>query len=94
MLSNKEYYAPVLDDGEMFEETKDKFDASTTNQNPQEAHTSDEPQASNDEAAGKDCMTSAWLLVVSPIRWSAANVTLSTGVSAVMGDADNAIAYL
>ena len=53
MLSNKEYYAPVLDDKELFEESKEKFDASTTNQNPQEASTSDEPQASTDGAEGK-----------------------------------------
>ena len=52
MLSNKEYYAPVLNDKELFEESKEKFDASTTNQNPQEASTSDEPQASNDGAEG------------------------------------------
>lgn len=52
MLSNKDYYAPVLDDKELFEETKDKFDASATNQNPQEAASSSDASASNDDAEG------------------------------------------
>ena len=50
MLSNKEYYAPVLEDKELFEESKNKFDAAPSNENPQEASTSDENQGTTDEA--------------------------------------------
>lgn len=52
MLSNKEYYAPVLDDKELFEETKNKFDAATSSENPEEASTSEENQGAADEAGG------------------------------------------
>ncbi|KAL0034556.1 hypothetical protein WJX79_008188 [Trebouxia sp. C0005] len=36
MMSNKDYYKPVLEDGELFVESKDKFDTATTSQSPQE----------------------------------------------------------
>jgi len=36
MMSNKDYYKPVLEDGDMFVESKEKFDTATTSQSPQE----------------------------------------------------------
>lgn len=36
MVSNKEYYAPVLEEGDSFAESKEKFDAATSSQSPQE----------------------------------------------------------
>ena len=36
MMSNKDYYKPFLEDGELFVQTKDKFDTATTSQSPQE----------------------------------------------------------
>lgn len=36
MLSNKAYYAPVLEDEQMFVESKEKFDTATSSQSPQE----------------------------------------------------------
>ena len=36
MVSNKEYYAPVLEEGDSFAESKEKFDTATTSQSPQE----------------------------------------------------------
>lgn len=35
-MSNKDYYAPVLEDEELFVESKEKFDTATTSQSPQE----------------------------------------------------------
>lgn len=35
-MSNKDYYKPVLEDGDMFVESKEKFDTATTSQSPQE----------------------------------------------------------
>lgn len=36
MMSNKEYYAPVLEEGDSFAESKEKFDAASSSQSPQE----------------------------------------------------------
>jgi len=36
MMSNKDYYKPVLEDEELFVQTKDKFDTAATSQSPQE----------------------------------------------------------
>ena len=36
MVSNKEYYAPVLEEGDSFAESKEKFDAASSGQSPQE----------------------------------------------------------
>ena len=36
MVSNKEYYAPVLEEGDSFAESKEKFDAASSSQSPQE----------------------------------------------------------
>ncbi|KAL0053564.1 hypothetical protein WJX82_007575 [Trebouxia sp. C0006] len=36
MMSNKDYYKPVLEDRDMFVESKEKFDTATTSQSPQE----------------------------------------------------------
>lgn len=66
MLSNKDYYAPVIDDKDLFEETKEKFDAATTNQNPQEAaSTSANAEAGTDEAEGTDGVQHAWQCIAS-----------------------------
>ncbi len=51
MLSNKEYYKPVLEDKEMFEETKEKFDTATSSTSPQElANSSDSSEAEKEES--------------------------------------------
>ena len=36
MVGNKEYYAPVLEEGDSFAESKEKFDAAASSQSPQE----------------------------------------------------------
>lgn len=59
MVSNKEYYAPVLEEGDSFAESKEKFDAATSSQSPQElkgeSDSSDgEQDAPSDSPAGKE----------------------------------------
>ena len=52
MLSNKDYYKPVLEDEQMFVESKEKFDTATTSQSPQELKgSSDSGDAEKDESS-------------------------------------------
>ena len=58
MVSNKEYYAPVLEEGDSFAESKEKFDAASSSQSPQElkadsASNEDEKDAPSESPAGK-----------------------------------------
>jgi len=63
MMSNKDYYKPVLEDGDMFVESKDKFDTATTSQSPQELENApdsseaekEEPSDSPAEPEGSIC---------------------------------------
>ena len=49
-MSNKDYYKPILEDGDMFVESKDKFDTATTSQSPQElGSASDSSEAEKEE---------------------------------------------
>ena len=58
MLSNKEYYKPVLEDEEMFVETKDKFDAAASSTSPQELEdSSDTNDTEKDESSGSHAET-------------------------------------
>ena len=62
MVSNKEYYAPVLQEGDSFAETKEKFDTATSSQSPQEqADDSDSGEAEKVESvvapAGEQLLT-------------------------------------
>lgn len=60
MVSNKEYYAPVLEEGDSFAESKEKFDTATSSQSPQELkNDSDNGEAEKDEtpeSAGQDLL--------------------------------------
>ena len=52
MMSNKDYYAPVLEDEELFVESKEKFDTATTSQSPQELENpADSSEAEKDESS-------------------------------------------
>ena len=52
MVSNKEYYAPVLEEGDSFAESKEKFDTATSSQSPQELKgDTDDAEADTDEAS-------------------------------------------
>ena len=52
MLSNKEYYKPVLEDEQTFLESKEKFDTATSSQSPQELKdSSDSGEAEKDESS-------------------------------------------
>ena len=52
MLSNKAYYAPVLEDEQMFVESKEKFDTATSSQSPQELKdSSDSEDAEKSESS-------------------------------------------
>ena len=52
MMSNKDYYAPVLEDEELFVESKEKFDTATTSQSPQELEKpADSSEAEKDESS-------------------------------------------
>lgn len=59
MVSNKEYYAPVLEEGDSFAESKEKFDAATSSQSPQELKgesdsSEGEKDAPSESPAGKE----------------------------------------
>ena len=52
MVSNKEYYAPVLEEGDSFAESKEKFDTATSSQSPQELKgDTNSGEADKDEAS-------------------------------------------
>ncbi len=63
MMNNKDYYKPVLEDGDMFVESKEKFDTATTSQSPQELENApdsseaeeEEPSDSPGEPEGSIC---------------------------------------
>ena len=66
MLSNKQYYAPVLEDEQMFVESKEKFDTATSSQSPQElkdssdsedAEKSESPEPQPEQEGMVECLT-------------------------------------
>ena len=54
MLSNKDYYSPVLEDEDMFMDTKEKSDTATTSQSPQELENNTSDSSAAETANSSD----------------------------------------